>query len=99
MAEFALCVELKAKPGKELEVEEFLKKEAGLASGEPGTLTWCAAKDEGEAGTYMIFDTFTDESAREDHLAGEAAQELVDKAEDLFSVAPKVHRLHVVAEK
>ena len=58
MAKFALCVELKAKPGKESEVEAFLKKEAVLASGEPGTVSWCAAKDEGEPGVYVIFDTF-----------------------------------------
>ncbi len=34
MAKFALLVELKAKPGKESEIEAFLKKEAALASGE-----------------------------------------------------------------
>jgi hypothetical protein len=33
MAKFALLVELKAKPGKESEVEAFLKKEAGLVRG------------------------------------------------------------------
>jgi quinol monooxygenase YgiN len=99
MAKFALCVELKAKPGKESEVEAFLKKEAALVSGEPGTLSWCATKDEGKPGVYIIFDTFSDEVAREDHLAGEAGQELVEKAEELFSEAPKVHRLQVVAEK
>jgi quinol monooxygenase YgiN len=57
MAKFAFLVELKAKPGKESEIEAFLKKEAVLASGEPGTVSWCAAKDEGEPGVYVIFDT------------------------------------------
>lgn len=99
MAKSALCIELKAKPGKESAVEAFLKKEAGLASREPRTLTWCATKDEGEPGTYIIFDTFIDEAAREDHMVGEGGQELVDKTEELFSVAPKVRRLQVVAEK
>jgi hypothetical protein len=36
MAKFALLVELKAKSGKESEVEAFLKKEAALVRGEPG---------------------------------------------------------------
>jgi quinol monooxygenase YgiN len=99
MAKFALLVELKAKPGKESEVEAFLEKEASLARKESGTLSWHAAKIEGEPGAYWIFDTFGDEAARETHLNGEAAQELVEKAEELFSVAPKVSKLQVVAHK
>ncbi len=99
MAKFALLVELKAKPGKESEIEAFLKKEAMLVRGEPGTLSWHAAKVEGEPGVYRIFDTFDDEVAREAHLSGEAGRELAANAEKLFSVAPKVHRVQVVAEK
>ncbi|MBW4093864.1 MAG: antibiotic biosynthesis monooxygenase [Proteobacteria bacterium] len=99
MAKFALLVELKAKPEKEAQVEAFLKKEAVLAKKEPGTLTWHAAKVEGENGVYRIFDTFHDEAAREVHLNGEAAAELVAHAEELFSEAPKVYRLQVIAEK
>ena len=99
MAKFALLVELKAKPGKEAEVEIFLAKEAALVRGEPGTLTWHATKVEGEHGAYRIFDTFGDEAAREAHLNGEAGAELVAHAEELFSVPPQVYRLHVIAEK
>jgi quinol monooxygenase YgiN len=99
MAKFALLVVLKAKPGKESEVETFLGKEAALVRGEPGTLTWHATKIEGEPGAYRIFDTFDDEVAREAHLNGEAGAELVAHAEALFSEPPKVYRLQVVAEK
>jgi quinol monooxygenase YgiN len=99
MAKFTLLVELQAKPGKESEVEAFLEKEATLVRGEPGTISWHATKVEGEAGVYRIFDTFDTEAAREAHLNGEAGQELVEKAEALFSVAPKVYRLQVVAQK
>jgi quinol monooxygenase YgiN len=98
MAKFALLVELKAKPGKQSEVETFLNGEAKLVRGEAGTLTWHAAKIEGETGVYRVFDTFNDEAAREAHLNGEAGQELVANAERLFSEV-KVHRLQVVAEK
>jgi len=99
MAKFALLVELQAKPGKESEVEAFLEKEASLVRKEPGTLQWYASKIEGETGVYRVFDTFDDEAAREAHLNGEAGAELVDKAEELFSVPPKVFRLQVVAQK
>ena len=99
MASFALLVELTAKSGKESEVEAFLEKEASLVRGEPGTLSWHAVKVEGEPGVYRVFDTFDTEDARDAHLNGEAGQELVDKAEELFSVAPKVYHLQVVAQK
>jgi quinol monooxygenase YgiN len=88
MAKFALLVELKAKSGKESEVEAFLKKEAALVRGEPGTLSWHAAEVEGEPGVYRIFDTFNDEVGREAHLNGEAGQELAANAEKLLSEAP-----------
>ena len=92
-------MELKAKPGNESEVDAFLEKEAAIVRGEAGTLSWHAAKVEGEPGVYRIFDTFNDEAAREAHLNGEAGQELVANAEKLFSVAPKVYQLQVVAQK
>ncbi|MDP9154756.1 MAG: antibiotic biosynthesis monooxygenase [Pseudomonadota bacterium] len=98
MAKFALFVEMKAKAGKEAEIEAFLEKEASLVRGEAGTLSWHASKIEGETGVYRVFDTFDDEAAREAHLNGEAGQEFVDKAGELFSEA-KIHRLTVVAQK
>ncbi len=98
MAKFALLVEMNAKPGKESEIEAFLEKEASLVRGEVGTLSWHAAKVEGETGVYRVFDTFDDEAAREAHLNGEAGQEFVEKAGELFSEA-KIHRLTVVAQK
>jgi quinol monooxygenase YgiN len=98
MAKFALCVELKAKAGKESEVEDFLAKEAALSMDEPDTVSWHAAKDEGEPGVYIIFDTFNDEAGREAHLNGEAAKELAAKAEELFSEV-KIHQLQITAQK
>ena len=40
MAKFALYAELKAKAGKEAEVEAFLKQGAVMAKAEPGTVHW-----------------------------------------------------------
>jgi quinol monooxygenase YgiN len=62
-----------------------------------------AARDldpkEEEAGLYGIIDTFADEVGRDAHLNGELAKALFGKADELFSEAPKVHRLHVIAQK
>lgn len=98
MVKFAFFVELKAKPGKEAEVEAFLKLGAGMARAEAGIVSWFALKEE-EPGRYGIVDTFNDEVGRDAHLNGELAKALFGKAEQLFSEPPKVHRLHVLAGK
>jgi len=97
MVKYALYGHLKAKPGKEAEVEAFLKQGAELARKESGTVTWYAIK-EGE-GQYGIFDTFHDEAGREAHLNGEIAKALMAKAGELLAEAPKIHKIDVVAVK
>ena len=98
MAKFALLVEMKVKPGKQAEIEPFLAKEASMVRGEAGTLSWHAGRIEGETGIYRVFDTFDTEAAREAHLNGEAGQEFVERAGELFSEA-NISRLQVVAQK
>ncbi|MBW8869817.1 MAG: antibiotic biosynthesis monooxygenase, partial [Acidobacteriales bacterium] len=75
MDRFALLALLEAKPGKETEVEEFLKSAQPMAAQEPGTSTWYAVKL-GPA-RFGIFDTFRDEAGREAHLSGEIAKALM----------------------
>ena len=98
MAKFAFFVELKANRGKEAEVEAFLKQGAAMAKAEAGIAAWYGLKEE-EPGRYGIIDTFNDEVGRDAHLNGELAKTLFAKAGELFSEAPKVHRLHVIAQK
>lgn len=98
MAKFAFLIEMKAKPGKEAEVEAFLAKEASLVKAEAGTLTWHGSKVEGEPGVYRVFDSFVDEAAAESHMSGPPGQEFVERADDLFAET-KVLRLQVIAFK
>jgi quinol monooxygenase YgiN len=97
MVKFALYGMLKAKKGKEAEVEAFLKQGAELARKEPGTVTWYAIKE--DDGGYGIFDTFNDEAGREAHLNGEIAKALMAKAGELLSEPPKIHKIQVIATK
>ena len=97
-AKFALYGELKVKPGKEAEVEAFLKQAAGMAANEPGTISWYAIRED-KPGTYGIFDTFDDEKARDAHLNGPIAQALTFKANEYFSEPPKIRKISLVAEK
>lgn len=87
MVKFALYGSLKAKPGKEAEVEAFLKQGAELARKESGTVTWYAIKE--DDGQYGIFDTFETEAGRDAHLNGEIAKALMAKANELFATPPK----------
>jgi len=97
MEKFALLGTLKAKPGKEQIVEDFLKSALPLAQQEPGTERWYAFKTGPD--TFGIFDTFADESSREAHLNGEIANALMAHAGDLLAVPPKIEKLDLLAVK
>jgi quinol monooxygenase YgiN len=97
MNKFALWAQVEAKPGKEREVEEFLKSAQPLAEREEGTTSWYAVKI--APNTFGIFDTFADEKGRDAHLTGEIAKALFAKAAELFSKAPEVHKIAILAEK
>ena len=55
MGKLSIWAQLEAKPGKEKEVEEFLRSAQPLAEREPATLSWYAIKM--GPGKYGIFDT------------------------------------------
>ncbi len=97
MAKFALYGRLKAKPGKEAEVEAFLKQGAVMAQDEPQTISWYAIRE--DDGAFGIFDTFDDESGREAHLNGEIAKALMAKAGELLSEPPHISKIAILAEK
>lgn len=73
---------LKALPEKGEELAQFLTKAASLVSEtEPNTLFWLALKIDNNS--YAIFDTFSDESARQSHFAGLVAGKLKENAGNL----------------
>ena len=97
MAKYALYVSLKAKPGKEKDVEAFLKQGAEMAKKEAGTVSWFGLHE--NAGHYSVFDTFNDEAGRDAHLNGEIAKALMAKASELFANAPQIHKINILADK
>jgi quinol monooxygenase YgiN len=97
MTHTGLLVRLDAMPGRDRDVEDFLRSVLPLVEDEPGTIAWFAVKfGEGE---YGIFDTFSDEAAREAHLAGPVAQSLNNLTGELFESEPRINRLDVLADK
>jgi quinol monooxygenase YgiN len=97
MAKYALYVPLKAKPGKEKDVEAFLKKGSEMAQSEKGTVSWYGL-DEGN-GRYSVFDTFDDEAGREAHLNGAIAKALMANWSTLFDGELEISKVDILAEK
>lgn len=97
MDRFAISATLEARPGKESEVEEFLKSAQPLVMQEPGTTTWFAFRI-GPA-TFGIFDTFANEEGLQAHLTGAIAKALFAKAEELFVKPPQIQQLEILAAK
>ena len=97
MPKLALYVPLKAKAGKESDVADFLTSALPLVQAEPGTLTWYAIQE--GPGAYAIFDTFDTEEDRQAHLDGKVAAALMDKADELVSEPPQIHKFTLLAAK
>jgi quinol monooxygenase YgiN len=97
MAKQAIWVMLKAKPGKEADVEAFLKLGAAMSNDELQTVTWYGVKM--GPGIYGVFDTFDDEAGRDAHLNGEIAKALMANASTLFSNELKIETMEILANK
>jgi quinol monooxygenase YgiN len=97
MTHKALYVELKAKPGKEEDVAQFLAGAQSLVAAEPGTTAWFAVRF--DTSTFAIFDAFQDEAGREAHLNGRVAEALMANAAELLASAPAIRKADVLADK
>lgn len=97
MVKLALLVTMEAKPGREGEVEAFLRSGQPLVENEPGTVAWFGVRI--GPSTFGIFDVFPDEAARQAHLSGLVAAALMEKAPELFASSPRIDKLDVLAAK
>jgi quinol monooxygenase YgiN len=97
MVTVALLVRLEAKPGKETEVENFLKGGLALVEAEPDTTAWFAVRT--GPSTFCIFDAFPDEAGRQAHLNGKVAAALMQKASELLVEPPVIEKVDVLAAK
>lgn len=97
MIKVALLVRLEAKPGKEAEVEAFLRAGLPLVQQEPATAVWFGIRL--GPSTFGIFDAFPDDSGRQAHLAGQVAAALMAKASELLAQPPAIEKADVLAVK
>lgn len=97
MVNVALLVRLEAKPGKEAEVESFLRGGLSVVQGEPATTAWFAMRL--GPSTFGIFDAFPDEAGRQAHLSGKVAAALMAKASQLLAQPPIIEKIDILAAK
>ncbi len=93
----ALLARIEAKPGKEEEVESFLRSALSLVEEEPETVEWFAIKL--GPSTFGIFDTFKQEAGRQAHLNGRVAAALMANAGTLLAKAPVIEKCEVLEWK
>jgi quinol monooxygenase YgiN len=97
MVKVALWVRLEAKPGKEAEVESFLRNGLPIVQQEPATTAWFAIRL--GPSTFGIFDAFPDDAGRQAHLSGKVAAALKEKAAELFAKPPVIEKIDVLSAK
>jgi len=92
-----LIVRLEAKPGKEAELESFLRDALLLVQAERATTAWFALR----LGTtsFGIFDLFPNERARQAHLAGRVAAALSARSAELLSTPPVIELFDTLVSK
>jgi len=97
MVKLALFVRLEAKPGKEADVESFLRGGLPIVQDEPATIAWFGIRL--GPTTFGIFDAFPDEAGRQAHLSGKVAAALMAKAPQLLATPPVIEKVDVLAAK
>ncbi len=97
MVTVGLLVRLEAKPGKEADVENFLRGGLSIVQEEPATITWYAIRL--GPSTFGIFDTFPDDAGRQAHLSGRVAAALMANAPNLLSQPPTIETVDILASK
>jgi quinol monooxygenase YgiN len=88
---------VEAKPGKEAEVEAFVKGGRAIVEQEPGTRVWYGFRVDEK--TFGIFDAFEDEESRQAHLNGQIPAALAAAGPQLLAKDPDIRLVDILAVK
>jgi quinol monooxygenase YgiN len=94
---YGFYVEFEARPGKEAEVEQFLREAKLLVDAEPGTLTWFTFRL--GPSSFRIFDAFNSENDRQAHFDGKVREAIMARNDELFATTPVITPVDVLASK
>ncbi|MFC4589567.1 putative quinol monooxygenase [Sphaerisporangium corydalis] len=95
MVTAGLLVRVHARPGKEREIENFLRDSLVLVEDEADTAGWFALRI--NCATFGIFGIFADDAGRLAHQSGKVAEALMERADELFTRPPTIERVDVIA--
>jgi len=88
---------VEAKPGKEADVEAFVKGGLAIVEQEAGTRVWFGFKVDDK--TFGIFDAFEDEMARQDHMNGRIPAALSEVGPQVLAKDADIRTVDVLAVK
>jgi quinol monooxygenase YgiN len=97
MIKYGLFVRLEARPGKEQAVADFLAAGLELTNQEATTPIWFALQL--SPSTFGVFDAFASEEDRQAHLAGNMANSLMARVDELLASPPSIEFLDVMGMK
>ena len=97
MIKYGLFVRLEAKPGKEQTVADFLAAGLDLTNQEARTPIWFALQL--SPTTFGVFDAFASEEDRQAHLAGNMAEALMSRVDEMLASPPSVEPIDILAMK
>jgi len=97
MISMGLLIHLRARPGREPEVRDFLANAPRLVAQEAGTPYLFSLRF--ADGSFGIVNAFPDEAARQAHIGGHAAQALSELAAVALDEPPTIEPFDIVAAK
>ena len=84
MAELTVIARVKAKPGKEAELEQALRAVVGPTHAEPGCLRYALHRSTGDPATFVMVERWVSKAALDQHLETPHLKALRAKFGDLL---------------
>ena len=89
----AIAAELKAKPGKEADLESLLRSLFPHVDQEPGTFLYVLHRSPEDPSLFFFYEQYSDESALRSHLASDFLRDASILMAPLLAAPPRLHIL------
>ena len=97
MHQYAFFARLRARRGREKELEAFIEEGDRHTQADPDIVRSFSMKE--ADGIYCLFDVFESEAARAAHFGGATAKRLGSVTDTLLREAPEVRLLTIIRQK
>jgi quinol monooxygenase YgiN len=97
MAKVTVIATLRAKPGKEKELEDYLTTLVGYTRAEMGCLNYDLHQQKSDPSVYVMYENWADQSELDKHLAMPYMVDFMRAAQDLLASPPDLQLLDMVS--